>query len=84
MMILNRTAFSSRNRRPMGTVSAEVLSSMAGRIWKKRIMGYIPDRRGQDRLSCAESRVWQFYMLSPLFFSFSKKNVSVEKCVIHA
>lgn len=47
-------------------------------------MGYIPDRRGQDRLSCAESRVWQFYMLSPLLFSFSKKIVSVEKCVIHA
>ena len=40
-------------------------------------MGYIPDRRGQDRLSCAESRVWQFYILSPLLFSFSKKNISM-------
>ena len=40
-------------------------------------MGYIPDRRGQDRLSCAESRVRQFYMLSPLLFSFSKKNISM-------
>ena len=49
MMILNRTAFSSRNRRPMGTVSAEVLSSTAGRIWRRRIMGYIPDR--MDRTS---------------------------------
>lgn len=72
MMILNRTAFSSGNRRPMGLAYAGESSSTAGRIWKRRTMGYIPDRRGQDKLWCKKQDT-AVNMLSVLFFNFLLK-----------
>lgn len=67
-MILSHTAFSSGNRHPMGRKSVEESFFMGGTIWRRRIMGYIPDQNRQDRFYRTEYRARQQDMLSVLYF----------------